>query len=179
MKKLFIIPALAFAVAFSSCGGGESSSDNADNQSTEVIEETESTTETVPGAEDLEIDNTIVLEGNDQMQFDKDLFRVESGEEITLTLKNVGELPKESMGHNVVVLVPGTDIASFGADATGAKDNDYIPEDADDVIVAHTDLLGPGEETTITFTIDEPGVYPFLCSFPGHFGSMKGEIVAE
>ncbi len=113
------------------------------------------------------------------MQFDKDLFRVESGEEITLTLKNVGELPKESMGHNVVVLVPGTDIASFGADATGAKDNDYIPEDADDVIVAHTDLLGPGEETTITFTIDEPGVYPFLCSFPGHFGSMKGEIVAE
>lgn len=177
MKKLFIIPALAVAVAFSSCGGSGSSSDNASNDNTEVAETETSTVSSE--ASDLEINNTIVIEGNDQMQFDETRFRVEAGEEITLTLKNVGELPKESMGHNVVVLVPGTDIASFGADAVGAVDTDYIPTESEDVIVAHTDLLGPGEETTITFTIDEAGVYPFLCSFPGHFGSMKGEIYAE
>lgn len=177
MKKLFIIPALAVAVAFSSCGGSGSSSDSASNDNTEVAETETSAVSSEAG--DLEINNTIVIEGNDQMQFDETRFRVEAGEEITLTLKNVGELPKESMGHNVVVLVPGTDIASFGADAVGAVDTDYIPAGSEDVIVAHTDLLGPGEETTITFTIDEAGVYPFVCSFPGHFGSMKGEIYAE
>ncbi len=113
------------------------------------------------------------------MQFDKDLFRVKAGETIKLTFKNVGELPKESMGHNVVVLKPGTDGAAFGGEAIKAVDNEYIPITFASAIVAHTKLLGPGETDVIEFTIDQPGVYPYLCSFPGHYGIMKGQIVAE
>lgn len=177
MKKLFIIPVVSLAVAFSSCGGGNNSESSNDQASSEQTA-TESATETVPGVENLEISNVLVLEGNDQMQFDKDLFRVKAGEEIELTLKNVGELPKESMGHNVVVLKPGVDIPTFGGEAAAAADNEYIPKTSLSSIVAHTKLLGPGEEDKITFTL-EKGVYPFLCSFPGHFGMMQGKIVAE
>lgn len=177
MKKLFIIPVVSLAVAFSSCGGGNNSESSNEQTSTEQTA-TESATETVPGVENLEISNVLVLEGNDQMQFDKDLFRVKAGEEIELTLKNVGELPKESMGHNVVVLKPGVDIPTFGGEAAAAADNEYIPKTSLSSIIAHTKLLGPGEEDKITFTL-EKGVYPFLCSFPGHFGMMQGKIVAE
>ena len=178
MKKLFIFPAIAIALSFAACGGSQNT-----ETSTTTEEPTEATsgttsTETVPGIENVELSNTITIEGNDQMKFDKELLRVKAGEEVEVTLKNVGELPKESMGHNFVVLNPGVDVATFGAEAVGAVDNDYIPKTSLSSVVAHTKLLGPGEEDTITFTL-EPGVYTYICSFPGHFGVMQGKIVAE
>ena len=39
--------------------------------------------------------------------------------------------------------------------------------------------LGGGEETEITFTAPEPGEYPFLCTFPGHFGIMNGKFIVK
>lgn len=175
MKRLFVFPAVAIALSFAACGGSE----NKGTATTEETTTTESTpTETVPGIEDVELSNTIVVEGNDQMKFDTELLRVKAGEEIALTLKNVGELPKESMGHNLVVLNPGVDIATFGGEAAASADNDYIPKTSLSSIVAHTKLLGPGEEDKITFTL-EKGVYTYICSFPGHFGVMQGKIVAE
>lgn len=177
MKKLFVLPVMALALAMAACGGSETKTSTA-TEETATTEETASSEETVPGVENLEISNTIALEGNDQMKFDKDLFRVKAGEEVELTFKNVGSLPKESMGHNVVVLKPGVDMATFGAEATSAADNDYIPKTSLSSIVAHTKLLGPGEEDKIKFTLDK-GVYTYICSFPGHFGVMHGKIVAE
>lgn len=112
------------------------------------------------------------------MQFNTNLIRVKAGEPVELTFKNVGTMPIESMGHNFVVLKPGVDIATFGGEAAAAADNQYIPKSALSSIVAHTKLLGPGQEDKITFTL-EKGVYPYLCSFPGHFGIMQGKIVAE
>lgn len=178
MKRLFVIPAVAIALSFAACGGG---SENTSGSSATTEEETTAesvSTETVPGIEDVELSNTIVVEGNDQMKFDKELLRVKAGEEVELTLKNVGELPKESMGHNLVILNPGVDVTTFGSEAVAAADTEYIPKTSLSSIVAHTKLLGPGEEDKITFTL-EKGVYSYLCSFPGHFGVMQGKIVAE
>jgi azurin len=83
------------------------------------------------------------------------------------------------MGHNVVILTPGTDHAEFGGEAFKAKAEDYIPATFASSIVAHTKLLGPGESDTITFKFDAPGVYTYVCSFPGHWGTMTGTIVVE
>jgi len=177
MKKLFVLPAIAIALTMAACGGSDNKTTTTATEETSATEETAST-ETVPGVENLEISNTIAIEGNDQMKFDKELFRVKAGEPIELTLKNVGTLPKESMGHNLVVLKPGVDVATFGGEATSAADNDYIPKTSLTSIAAHTKLLGPGEQDKITFTLDK-GVYTFICSFPGHFGMMQGKIVAE
>lgn len=177
MKKLFLVPAVAAMFLMAACGGSQ----NAENNNT-ANAETESTAPaeaevSVPGIENEEVTNHIQLEGSDNMKFNKDLFRIKAGEEVQLTLKNVGELPVESMGHNAVVLLPGTDVAAFGGEA--AKAADHIPATFTSSIVAHTKLLGPGEEDTITFTVDEAGVYEFVCSFPGHWGTMRGKIVAE
>ena len=37
-------------------------------------------------------------------------------------------------------------------------------------------MLGGGESDTITFNPPEPGVYTFICTFPGHYMLMMGEF---
>jgi azurin len=125
------------------------------------------------------VSNELVIEGNDQMQFNKKELRATAGQPITLTLKHVGQIPKEAMGHNLVILQEGTDEAAFAAKAITAKETDYIPASEKASIVAHTKLLGGGEEDTIQFTIDKKGTYNFLCTFPGHVAMMKGVLIVE
>ncbi len=119
----------------------------------------------------------LVINGNDQMSFDKEVLRAKAGATVELTLNHTGELPKEAMGHNVVILKPGTDIVTFAGEALSAASNGYIPES--DLIIAHTKMLGGGESDTITFEAPEAGEYEFVCSFPGHFGLMKGKFIVE
>ena len=85
------------------------------------------------------------------------------------------------MGHNVIILKEGTDVEAFALEALKDKASDYVPQSATmkNDIIAHTKLLGPGESDTITFTIADKGVYTFICTFPGHHGTMHGQIVVE
>lgn len=181
MKKFFLIPAVAGAILAAACGGNQTTNEG----SAETAETTEAPTEQaapavdIPGLEDVAVSNEISLEGNDLMQYNATLFRVKAGEPIKLHFKNAGEMPKESMGHNVVIVQPGTELAAFGGEAIKAADSEYIPVTFASSIVAHTKLLGPGETDEIEFTLDDAGVYPFLCSFPGHYAAMNGKIVAE
>jgi azurin len=122
-------------------------------------------------------DGVVRLTGNDQMRFNANRIEVPAGQKIKIELKNIGVLPKEAMGHDLVVLRAGTDPMAFGAKAMTAKATDYIPPDALDQIVAHTKLLGPGESETIEFEVPGPGSYPFLCTFPGHVALMSGTLV--
>lgn len=125
------------------------------------------------------VSNVLVIEGNDQMQFSTNELRAIAGKAIKLTLKHVGKIPKEAMGHNLVILQEGTDEVAFAAKAIEAKDTDYIPASEKASIVAHTKLLGGGEEDTIEFTVDKKGTYNFLCTFPGHVAMMKGVLIVE
>lgn len=159
MKKLFLAPILVIILSFAAC----SSDDKKDSTEEPVV-----------------LDPiTIDLKGEDDMKFSAADFQVAAKQEINLTLKNSGKLPKEAMGHNFIVLTPGTDKSEFATAALSAKNEDYIPASYADSIVAHTKLLGPGESDTIQFQIDEPGVYEFICSFPGHWGTMNGTITVE
>ncbi|MDA1044146.1 MAG: azurin [Verrucomicrobia bacterium] len=121
----------------------------------------------------------VTITGNDQMQFDKKAFEVKVGDTITLTLKNVGVLPIVAMGHNLVMLKSGEEIAPFAIAAMSAKEQDYIPPAMTDKIIAHTRLLGPGEEDVITFTAPAAGEYKYLCTFPGHFAVMNGVMTVK
>lgn len=167
--KLFLAFSLMVAVA-TSCGDNKSEK----TETTETTSTLEEPTEVPTEAAVLEI------HGTDEMKFDKSVFTVKAGQEVQLTLKHVGTMSKDAMGHNWVLLQQGTDVASFGAEAAGAKDADYIPASQSDKVIAHTKLLGGGESDTITFTAPtEKGSYTFICSFPGHFGMMKGEFIVE
>ncbi len=44
---------------------------------------------------------------------------------------------------------------------------------------AKTRLLGPGEREEIQFTPTRPGRYRYVCTVPGHDGTMYGEFVVE
>lgn len=182
MKKLFFIPAVAAMVFLASCGGDQTA-DTTDTTTTTTSEAPAPVEEApgadIPGINDVVVTDHIDIQGSDDMKFDKTLFKIKAGQDVKLTLKNVGKLPKEAMAHNVVILQQGTDVQAFGEAAVADKANDHIPASMKTDVVAHTKLLGPGESDTITINIKEPGVYDFICSFPGHFGSMKGKIVVE
>lgn len=118
------------------------------------------------------------ITGDDTMRFNLATLETTAGQETTLVFKNEGKLPKAAMGHNFVLLKPGTDVATFGNAAIAAAANEYIPTAAELAaqVVAHTKMLGPGESDTITFTVQEPGEYPYICSFPGHWAIMRGVL---
>ena len=40
-------------------------------------------------------------------------------------------------------------------------------------------MLGGGESETINFTIEELGIYTYVCTFPGHYQIMQGELTIE
>ncbi|MDA6070593.1 azurin [Flavobacterium sp. AC] len=167
--KISVLVLMGF-LAITSCGKKETTPVEA----TEV-NETSTEGEAAPAA----AENVLVIEGNDQMQFNKNELRAVAGKPIKLTLKHVGKIPKEAMGHNLVILQEGTDEAAFAVKAIAAKDTDYIPASEKASIIAHTKLLGGGEEDTIEFTIDKKGTYNFLCTFPGHVAMMKGVLIVE
>lgn len=171
MKKVFLV-ALAIPLIFS-CSKEEKS-----NENTDIIEYNDpSTPETkTTSPKTAETVDHIVIKAGEDMSFDKVDFTVKAGQEITLLLVNNGTSAKEAMGHNVVVLNQGTDVNSFAFAASSAKDNDYIPKDKTAEIIVHTKLLGPKESDQVKFKIDQPGTYEFICSFPGHSGSMRGKI---
>lgn len=180
MKRLILLPAAAALFFLASCGGGNESNQSAEPAATEDTSSAaaEAPGADIPGIDTVTANNTIQIEGLDNMKYDRDLFKVKAGQTITLTLKNTGKQPKEAMSHNVVVLQQGTDVQAFGEAAVPAAATEHIPASMKSDVIAHTKLLGPGESDTITFTLTDPGVYDFVCTFPGHFGTMKGKIVA-
>jgi azurin len=121
----------------------------------------------------------VTIEGNDQMQFNLDEIKVKAGSTVKLTLKHVGEMSVNQMGHNWVLLTKGTDIMEFGQKAASAKERGYIPESEENKVIVSTSLLGGGEEDTIEFEAPKKGTYDFICSFPGHVALMKGKFIVE
>lgn len=176
MKKILFIPSIAVMALLASCGGNEPAKTEQPTMETPVEAPAEAEAEetvTVP------VTDHIILHGNDQMKYDGYMFKIKAGQDVKLSMTNAGKLPKEAMGHNVVILTQGTDVPSFAKAAAQEKANDYIPASMQSSIIAHTKILGPGETDEITFKIDAPGEYDFICSFPAHYVTMKGKIVVE
>ena len=121
------------------------------------------------------VSNNVILNSNDQMKFDKKIIKVNSGQEVTLTLNHTGRFPVTSMGHNFVLIKKDVDVNEYALRAAGARNSEYIPEGDNEI--AYTKMLGGGESDTITFDAPEPGKYVFICSFPGHYQLMMGEFI--
>src|SRR5690606_36241666 len=155
MKTIQFYVLTVFAcISLLSCGGsGERKTEPANSTTKPEIKSTEPqvTSSAAP------LSQEVVLEGNDQMKFNTTEFRVKAGDPIHLTLKHVGTMKKDVMGHNVVVLKKGSDLNAFATEAIKAKSTDYIPASLNNDIIAHTKLLGGGDSDAITFTLEEPG----------------------
>lgn len=126
---------------------------------------------------------TLTVTGNDMMQFDQKQLEVKVGQQVKVTFKNVGSLPKAAMGHNFVVLRKGVTLEQFTPKVMapkGTPENDYLPADAKGDVLAATKILGPGESETIEFTAPGmAGELVYVCTFPGHFAVMNGKILVK
>ena len=119
----------------------------------------------------------LVINSNDQMQFDqKELSVPASCEEVKLVLNHTGQLGANVMGHNWVLTATADFQAVAQAGMGAGVANNYVPA-GDDRVLAFTKVIGGGESTEITFStkgLDASGDYTFFCSFPGHWAIMKG-----
>lgn len=122
------------------------------------------------------------VDSNDMMQFTSKTIEVDkSCKTFTVELKHIGTLPKNVMGHNLVVS-KASDVQGIATDGMGAGiDKDYLKE-GDARIIAHTKVIGGGETTSLTFDatkLDAAEKYKFFCSFPGHVAMMQGDLILK
>lgn len=124
---------------------------------------------------------SVVIEGNDQIQFVQSELRVSSScSEVTVTLRHIGTLAVNIMGHNWV-LAQTPDYQSVAQAGQSAGPPNYVPAN-DPRVLASTAMIGGGEETSVTFDIsglEAGGDYTYFCSFPGHFVLMNGKFIIE
>ncbi len=115
----------------------------------------------------------------ERLLFTKDKFTVKAGQPVKLVFHN-----PDVTEHNLLILEKGTSVEEIGIAANemakspeGAKKN-YIPDDKR--ILHATKLLKVGMTQTLRFKAPlEPGQYPFVCTFPGHWTIMKGVMTVR
>ena len=127
-----------------------------------------------------ERDCSLVISAGDAMQYSSTEIVVrESCAIVTVTLMHTGKLPASGMGHNWV-LTRETDfrgVVSDGLDA-GASNNFLL--EGDSRVLAYTKMIGGGESAAVSFSttnIKAGEKYTFFCSYPGHWGIMKGTFL--
>ncbi len=111
-----------------------------------------------------------------KMAFDKTTLYAKVGQTVEIVLNN-----KDQMSHNLVVITAGN-LESFGkmvddflTDPNAAKSG-YVPNSR--YVLGASKMLEPGKTDAFIFKLpNKPGRYPFVCTFPGHWRMMKGEII--
>jgi uncharacterized protein len=127
-----------------------------------------------PTAATSNVQVIVIKSVKEAMQFDKRDISVVAGKPVEIIFENPDAMP-----HNLVIVKPkSTDIVGNAADKMitqkDAAEKNYIPN-LPQHLVAATPLVNPDQSYRLTFTAPtEPGVYPFICTFPGHWRLMNG-----
>ncbi|WP_100610004.1 azurin [Confluentibacter lentus] len=169
----YVLVTIFSLVVLTSCGGEKKEEKQKETIKLGVQKEEE------PQAEVSSNVTEIVINGDDMMKFDLAEIKVKAGQKIKITLRHKGKMDANVMGHNLVILKQGVDMTEFATKAAVARDTKYIPAGSENDIVAHTDLIGGGQTSSVEFDAPEAGTYDFLCSFPGHYALMKGKFIVE
>ena len=131
MKSIKFIFVALFSIILMHCGGNDKKKEKEGFSYEKKADDTK----------EVEVDpNDVVITGDDMMKFNKSEINVKAGKKVKITLRHIGKLDKQVMGHNWVLLKPGVDLLSFSAKAATERENEYIPVGSEDVI-AHTKLI--------------------------------------
>ena len=114
----------------------------------------------------------------DQTRYDKRLIVVETGKRVEIVLEN-----EDFMPHNLVIAVPGArEEIGLAADRMptptrpDSQGRYYVPPSPK--VLYATKLLEPGQTEKLNFEAPaEPGDYPYLCTFNGHWRRMYGHLL--
>ncbi len=114
----------------------------------------------------------------ERMMYTKTNFTVKAGQPVKLIFSN-----PDATQHNLVIALPGSAEELGMAGNEMAKDpkglaKGFIPKSKK--ILHHSKLLDPDTSEVLRFNAPKKkGVYPYLCTFPGHWIIMKGEMLVE
>ena len=121
-------------------------------------------------------DNSIRISAiPNQLAFSPAEVRLKAGKKISLTFDN-----PDIQIHNLVITKPGSgenvgQLADEMAQDPDAFERHFIPNSND--VIWSTPLVNGKSTFEGKFSVPkEPGKYPFICSFPGHWRVMKGFI---
>lgn len=118
---------------------------------------------------------TITIKAISGLQYDVKRFAVEPGAQVVIAFVNDDAT---DMPHNLVFTKPGKrmDVVNaamaMGADAIKSG---FVPPGPD--VVAAIPEVKPHAEAKLTFTAPkDPGIYPYVCTYPGHGLIMFGDM---
>jgi putative heme-binding domain-containing protein len=113
---------------------------------------------------------------DEEMKYDIPRFAVQAGRDVQVLLKN-----EDLMAHNLVITKPDAleEVALLAAaegPKVGSSGKQYVP--ISDKILFATEMVQAEKQVRLTFTAPtEPGEYPYVCTFPGHWMRMYGVMV--
>lgn len=105
--------------------------------------------------------SSLSFEGLDTFQFNPSSASVAAGDEVEVTLNNVGALE-----HSWTLVGSDADVNTV--------------TDADAINSATTGTVAAGQSDTVTFTAPDAGTYQFVCTVPGHAAAgMVGTLTVN
>ncbi|MFT4555669.1 MAG: putative heme-binding domain-containing protein [Planctomycetaceae bacterium] len=117
----------------------------------------------------------------ERMRFTVDQFATKPGQPVKIVFAN-----PDATDHNLVFVKPDA-LADVGMAANAmARDpknanSDFIPAEKRSQILQASPMIGPTRKSLVHVmrfkAPTEPGVYPFVCTFPGHWVIMNGVMV--
>ncbi len=114
----------------------------------------------------------------EMLQFDIKNFTVKAGKTVEIVFEN-----PDAMQHNIVIGKPkslekiGKAADKMITDPDGAAKN-YVPNISE--ILFSSALVNPDQTVRLRFTApDKKGLYPYVCTFPGHWRIMNGVMKVE
>ena len=111
-----------------------------------------------------------------QMAFDKERIVIQAGKPVEFVLENSDIMP-----HNFAITLPGAmeeigNAAEAMAQQPGALERHFVPQSSK--ILLSSQLLQPRQSQKLSFAAPaQPGVYPYVCTYPGHWRRMYGALV--
>ena len=126
----------------------------------------------------LDVKTYTIKTVREQLRYDTARLVVEAGKPYELVFENPDAMP-----HNLVIVMPGTmqavatAVQTQAPDKLDAKGRAYLLA-GDPRILEATKLVEAGKSETLRLTAPTTeGTYPYVCTFPGHWAIMKGELI--
>ncbi len=117
----------------------------------------------------------------ERMRYTVEQFAVRTGQPVKVVFVN-----PDATDHNLLFVQPGA-LEEVGMAANAmARDpknasGNFIPEDKRPLILQAAPMIGPTRKSRVHVlrfkAPKKPGLYPYVCTFPGHWVIMKGVMV--
>jgi len=126
---------------------------------------------------ELHVSLFVIRTVREQMRYDTPRLVVEAGKPFEIIFENL-----DFMSHNLLIVKPNTR-EKIGLAAAAMKPEDvdsegrtYVPATSD--VLAATKMLQTGEKETLRLTApSSEGECEYVCTFPGHYQVMRGQLV--